>query len=157
MMSRNEDDNVQFNFLHDWYRLQILLIESRAHFAKNSFLKHLIWIEISLISKMHILLKIINNMCLMFLNIFNTQLLIFIVERRNSCLLKSWDSRMTLIERSSQCTRRNVQVEMLNLNKSKIISHWIFLRIKHFIHQFRTHFLESIVSKFAHTTRSNYV
>jgi hypothetical protein len=65
MMSRNRNSNMQFNSFHFRHRLHIYWLVSSVFFSKHSFLKRLIWIEMSLIREMNILSEILNRMIFM--------------------------------------------------------------------------------------------
>jgi hypothetical protein len=145
---------MQFHILHLRHRLYILRLVSCFFFSQNSLIKRLIRVEMNLIREVYVLSEVMNSMCLMFFNILHSQLLILIADRSNFCLFKSCNSRRTLTECSLNCTRRNIQVKMLNLHRSRLISHEIFSRIKHLIHHVSDYLLESIITKFFKTTKS---
>ncbi len=148
---------MQFHILHLRDRLHILRLVSCFFLSQNSFIKRLIRVEMSLIREVYVLSRIMNSMCFMFFSILHSQLFIFIADRSNFCLFKSCNSRRTLTECSLNRTRRNIQMKMLNLHRSRLISHEIFLRIKHFIHHVNDHLLESITTQFVKTTKSSLI
>jgi hypothetical protein len=81
MLSRNKDNYMKFDLFHVRQRLYIFNLVFNALFSKNSSLKRLIQIKMSLVDKINVLSKILINIIFVLFFVNHSQLFVFIIDR----------------------------------------------------------------------------
>ncbi len=107
----------------------------------------------SFVSKMHVLSKGVHRLDHMTMIIFNLQLFVLFtkfLDFDHSISTRFFESSLAY---SFHCTRRAVQLKMIYLNLSSLISYEIFFHIQHLIQLIRRNFYRSFCSIFTHATR----
>jgi hypothetical protein len=153
MMSRYRSCEMKFYFFHLRHDLHICSFVSRALFAKHSFWKDLVRIKMSFVREMNILSVWFHRVVQTTMIILHSQLFIFEVNELDFDHAIALSFGLSSTACSFHGTRRTIQLKMIYLNLSRLISYEIFFVIQHLSQLIIRHLQRSSDSSFVYATR----
>ncbi len=152
MMSKHWRCEMQFYFFYVTHALHIFWFVLCVFFTKNFFSIKLFRISMCLIREMHVLSKWLNRLIFMTMIVLHSQFSIFRSDFLHFEHSISISFESSSLASSLHSTLRTIQLKIIYLNVSRLISNRIFY-IQHLIQFFLRHFYSWFGSIFVYRTR----